>query len=835
MKTPRLIVLSTLILLWFAGNFVGQVQRAAAQEDLISISVNAGFDGRFRPDMWLPLNVSITNNGDPLEGYLAVRPQRSSGLVSSFTTPISLPSGARQSAFLYTTMRSFGTSITVELFDDNDRLISDLEVPLRQLAPRDRVHIIVTNANSSSIDFTDISTAGQQAAQVNWFPANIPDHSAALHAANTIVFSDVDSGTLTPAQRDAITAWVAQGGHLIITGGASWQPTAAAFREVLPLVPDASETVNEVTEIARLAGDYSTDFTGAYTAASGRLSDDAEVLAQAGDLPLLVRRSLGSGTVDYLALDPSLEPLRDWAQLRALWFTLLTSVDPRPAWTYNALDAAQPTNSLEILPGVNALPEIMAMVLFLGAYVLIVGPLNYLVLSRFNRRELAWFTIPLFISIFSVMAWVTGFNLRGSEVILSRLTVVQSWPTSESAQQHQYIGLLAPRRGSYNLSLPDDRTLRPITDEQQAALSINGSAAITINQTTRFEALDFPVDASFVAGFATVSTTERPDISGSVTVALGPSNELITMRGSIRNDSGETLFDPVLLAANQVVRLGGMLEPGSVRPFNHSQRRREDNVAAASPIEYSIGSSGTANTGFRAYQPAFTGIWQSAADILGRDTLSTGRFGITQADETEQELLRREELLRTIMADQLDSTARADRVYLAAWSQNAGSEENLGGVPWRPVDSTLYLVELNVEQNLSGSSALHIVRPEHFSWTAVERENFGNVTPTNATLFSEGSVVFRFTPNAAHQLREVNALTLIFERESGTLREAEISLWNWEKAAWEAITINTERIDVRTPQRFIGPRNAVQLRLTRSTTSGQLAIRRIAFEQRGRL
>ncbi|MBK8024645.1 MAG: hypothetical protein IPK19_25285 [Chloroflexi bacterium] len=45
---------------------------------------------------------------------------------------------------------------------------------------------------------------------------------------------------------------------------------------------------------------------------------------------------------------------------------------------------------------------------FLALYILLVGPANYFLLSRINRREWAWVTIPILILVFSALAHTLG-------------------------------------------------------------------------------------------------------------------------------------------------------------------------------------------------------------------------------------------------------------------------------------------------------------------------------------------------------------------------------------------------------------------------------------------
>jgi hypothetical protein len=210
--------------------------------------------------------------------------------------------------------------------------------------------------------------------------------------------------------------------------------------------------------------------------------------------------------------------------------TLLTSVNPILPWTRSFTDWDRAIDALENLPGVNL---VLALCGFLGLYMILVGPLNYLILSRFNRREWAWATIPALIVLFSVMSWTLGASVRGTEVTLSRLTVVQSWPTAERARVDQVVGLLSPFRADYSLSVTDERLLRPISRSTRAGLFGGGpiQSNIDIRQTDFFTANEFTVDTSFVAGFSAAGDMPKPAIGGQATLAFQPDGRLQKVRG----------------------------------------------------------------------------------------------------------------------------------------------------------------------------------------------------------------------------------------------------------------------------------------------------------------
>ncbi|MEL6271819.1 MAG: hypothetical protein AAFR22_18575, partial [Chloroflexota bacterium] len=518
----RLAVLIVLAL--FA--FIAAAQPAQAQSgaSLIEMRVEAGYDGFFRDDQWFPVRVAVTNNGDPIDARVVVRPETTRGVGGTYSLPVDLPTNSAKEDFLYVTARGTVTEMRVELIDNVDDLVlASRTVGVASIQATEQLYVVVTQSAAGSIDMTGAAAPGLVARQANWEVETIPDNAAALESINTLVFTDVDTAGLTLPQQAALEAWVAGGGHLVVTGGPRWESTSEGVSNLLPLVPDDSMTMGDLAPLAAFLGDDNT-LAADTTVATGDLIDGAVVLSQTFDsIPLLARRTLGDGTVDYLAADPNTVPLRGWERTSDLWYLLASTRDPLPTWAgvFSQWEAA--TISSEILPGLDVLPSVLPLCGFLALYIALIGPLNYVVLNRINRREYAWLTIPVFILLFSGLAWIVGGELRGNDPSIGRVTMVRSWPDTEIAHTSELIGLLSPQRTQYTLEVDEGSFLRTIPDTNLVTgsggiLQSSFQSSIEIQQESGFRGFEFPVDASFVAGFATYGTIEKPEISGTVTM-----------------------------------------------------------------------------------------------------------------------------------------------------------------------------------------------------------------------------------------------------------------------------------------------------------------------------
>ena len=819
--------------------FGGDALPAQAQSGIVTLTINAGFGGRFRDNMWTPVLVRLENTGASFSGTLIIRPERTRGLTNPVSTPIELPRDAIQTFTLYVSLRSFAENLRVELLTPDGLIAAEAEAVVRLISPTERLYVRVSDTLSSSIDLSGAASSRQLVTQADIAAFVIPDRAAGLEAVDALVVANADTGSLTPDQRAALREWVTGGGHLMVTGGAGYQASAAGLIELLPFRPEASVPSEDFGAIAAVAGaGYDLESSAEISLiATGTLQDGAQLLAvDSQSRPLIARRLLGLGLVDYIAFDPLAAPFEQWDGLPALWLSLMSSGESRPSWASGFVNIAQGYPAIEILPGVTVLPEATAMAVFLVLYILVIGPINYFILSRIGRRELAWVTIPAFILIFTTAAWVTGFNLRGEEIILSRLSVVESWSDAPDARVRQLIGLLAPRRAQYNLALEDDRALRPLMRANSGFLS-NSPSPVQIVQDDVFRAVDFPVDASFMAGFVAEGRIDVPDISGSLTVLEGRLSE--TWRGSLQNNLPFALTDAVLLSRHGAYRLENPLNAGELRVIDTDIAYSVEQRTHAASIQYATGFAAPAQFRYtvRGRAEAF-GPETTLRDIVGDLKFSSGiYYGLTGAylDQTlSQTDARRQLFLSNFILDQFAANGRGDSVYLVGWSDIAPTNEQISGAGWRAVDSTLYIIELDVTRQPS-SGNVTIVHPDQFTWLSIADEGATDANPNSIVYFTDGELAYRFTPIPDKQLAQVTGLTLVIEETNVSFSNTQIGLYDWRLGEYVLIELQGVRTRIPNPGRFIGPMNAVQVEISRVSTSGSLAISRLGIEQTGSL
>ena len=143
-------------------------------------------------------------------------------------------------------------------------------------------------------------------------------------------------------------------------------------------------------------------------------------------VPLVAVRDVGQGHVVYMGASPALAPLKGWDGLPALEKRIFSEHALRISYgaglrfgpnnrSFGGYGGAvfQSYGGMFDLPGLE-LPNVWLVGGFLLLYIIIIGPLNFIILRRMRRTELAWFTIPVGVVLFSVVAYMLAVGSKGA-------------------------------------------------------------------------------------------------------------------------------------------------------------------------------------------------------------------------------------------------------------------------------------------------------------------------------------------------------------------------------------------------------------------------------------
>lgn len=547
----------------------------------LEMTAQPAFGGRFKYGEWLPVFVDMANSGPDLLGEIQVTITNPTGRLH-FALPAELPSGARKRFTLYILPNNFSRSATVEFAAGETRLTHTIKLAV---IPNDRYIIGAVMAHAeglAAVNPPQLSGRRERVDLIHLTLADLPERHQGWRMLNALILNDVDTSALTPAQNAALSRWVAEGGRLVVGGGSGAGRTLAG----LPAEMQPVTLANQV-ETAALPG--LERYTGKTILVPGPFlmaasqpvahaavllnneaklqTQDISALASDSTLPLIVELPFGAGYVDFIALDLSQSPFDAWAGATDFAEQLLS---PGAAWPqYLPMDVAPQQMSdsqiyyaLTNLPSLD-LPSIRFLGLLLIGYILLVGPVNYFLLRWRDRLAWAWVTIPLLTVVFSGLAYGLGFSLRGGDIIVNQISIIEMGQTGQIKRADTYAGIFSPHRQSYAVEIDAESLVRPIGQNAYDPWggAVNSSSTLRIVESNPTLLQGLAVDQWSMQSFvAETSQVEPPGLAVHLTA------EADGLRGQVSNQSSAAWEDVIFIFNGQFQKLGNLM-PGQTLPI----------------------------------------------------------------------------------------------------------------------------------------------------------------------------------------------------------------------------------------------------------------------------
>jgi hypothetical protein len=550
--------------------FVLLVAPMASAAGPVSIEARGLLGGRFSAGGWLGLAITLANDGAPVTGYVAA--DTTDGVARRL---VELPAGARKQVMLFVQPEPFQRSVEVRFeVDDEELAAADVAVDALDSG---LTHVVIISDGGGSLR-PQILARGQAGTPepIDLAASDLPERAEPLRGIKAIVWA-ADSTVLSDGQHLSLERWVASGGHLVVIGGPDWQARTAAFAEILPVLSLAALDGASADQLATWVGADAPP-AGEQTAATGTLAPDAQQLValdESGTQPLLAVGSRGAGRVSYVALDLATAAFQGWDGSARLWARLLP--DNRLAAQFGGFpieeEAANAmTQALSNLPALDVPPAELLLAVIVG-YILLIGPISYLVLRRVDRRELAWVTAPLLVVLFSACSYGIGSSMKGSQIIVNEISLVRTTIGGAAASVQTYAGVFSPTRATYDLTVRADALLAPLRSQAFEPVPVEErSYLMEQGDPARLRGLEVSV-----FGFQSVRAESVVAYSPSLEVEWQIDGDAIT--GTVRN-GGDAPIEDVAVINTTGGEMVGDLDPGESDEFTFSLRNFNGSAAA---------------------------------------------------------------------------------------------------------------------------------------------------------------------------------------------------------------------------------------------------------------
>jgi hypothetical protein len=451
----------------------------AAQGQTLHWDATIGFGGAYKEGAWAPVFVDITNRADSRSGEILI-PVVDYGRTGerpaiTYTVPVESPRNSSKRYLLYVPPER-----VEKVYLKLGRLQYERELGNTRAAGRADSLVVVLGGERALLNFLQGAQAappstiiakedayggpgGQtgtdgaviQVGRAEW--QSLPDSWLGWDGVDAVVLGDAGFASASPAAVDALLRWVELGGTLIVPGGAlSSQMAASPLGRLLPITVRGTEAAPGLGDLAAWA--QQPIEPGQVLLTSGPLAKGASALCGSVERPLIAVSDVGAGRIAMTAFDYTSAPVKYWDGQTAMWQRLIAQVPTRPSVTEAAESSSRYTPEIGLADAATytpaaALPPFWLLLGFLGAYIIVLVPVNYTVLKRWDRRELAWVTTPAIVIVFTLGAYGLGYGMRGGQVVLNRLAVIEAASDTRLARARGYVGIFSPARTSYELLL----------------------------------------------------------------------------------------------------------------------------------------------------------------------------------------------------------------------------------------------------------------------------------------------------------------------------------------------------------------------------------------------
>jgi len=424
----------------------------------LSVEETIGFRETIKIGKWLPVTVTIRNDGAAVRGLLALELSTvSEGYPQPYTTTLSqdvdLPTQSRKRYTFVVMFRGFTHPLVIRLTDQSGMSVYTREIDLRTLSSPDR--LILVFSNEPALDSL-ASVAPGKARVVYQNVDELPARWDALDAVDLIALRNLSLAPLRPEQMQALQQWVARGGRLLVTGGPNWtQYTHPIWRELMPLKVTGMVEVTTLQPLESLVGVRAPEDIRLSILRTDAIN--GKILAQTEDHALLITQKRGRGEVVFAAFDPGRAPFTAWEGTALLWKMLFHLDDIPNYWKLRRelRETFEETWTSQVLQlPLLAFPSHLLLAVFLVLYVSTIGFFFWRVGLDSPAARDSWMLIGLTLAAFTGAAHLLFREPHiQQDALLFEVSAVDVIPQSRFGDVETHLALLSIRKQTYDVKI----------------------------------------------------------------------------------------------------------------------------------------------------------------------------------------------------------------------------------------------------------------------------------------------------------------------------------------------------------------------------------------------
>ncbi|WP_427071525.1 hypothetical protein [Lysinibacillus fusiformis] len=574
MKKTKITALTLLVMLMMSFLLPSTQAQAAAP---LEVKATAGISGKAKYQSVVPLQVTVKNNGADFSGDMAINSSNSYEAASALVVPIDIAAGEEKTFTFYLDGLADNGYSDANLFAfyegniEKGKKIAYKGTKRLQSNFLDPTSTFVYTLTDKSDRLSALLRLSSFVPQNNVEIFNInqlkdytfPEDEQGLAMANVIVIDEVAIADLAQKQQAALLKWVQDGGTLLLGATDQVDATAGVFKDYLPMSLSQEMTSISAETLTKLSGGGI--FTQPISIHTATNHEESLPVLTENNVVLASKKKIGSGEIIQTAFSLGDQPLASMDGYAALLAKIIDiqSISQQGMMSQGQSPLDQISYELrninELFPSFEVSVSYMLIVIIL--YIIIIGPVLYFVLKKVDKREHAWWIIPVFSIVLSIGLFIVGAKDR---IVQPQVQQSAFYKVNEDSSLNGYYveSILTNRSGDFIVNTDKNTTavaMRNYNNFTGSVGDLHESSYIKENangSTLTLRDLNYWSVQSFGG------KTSAQNI-GKMDVDITLKNEKLT--GTIKNNFPFELKDVTLISGVKEVKLGDIKANGTLQ------------------------------------------------------------------------------------------------------------------------------------------------------------------------------------------------------------------------------------------------------------------------------
>lgn len=557
-----------ILLMIIALSFIIHIDSASAAPKL-EVDAEIGVSNMVKYNAPVSIKMTITNNGSSFSGDLVIDTAASYSSGSAHVYPLDLPEGETKTITVYLDALSEEYGYNYRLDEllyfyeggiekgkqvkfTNDTMIrphfydpySSFVFTLTENSDRLGALLRLSQYVNNDIEIFHLNQIPNYE-----FPTDV----RGLSMANILIVDETSISDLAEEKQQALLEWVEEGGTLLVGASDQVNQALGIFTKYLPLNLSSEKVTvsNSVLEKLSIGGTF-TENIEVYRATE---KEGSTTIFADGNTILASSADVGKGHIIQTAFSLGDEPLSKMDGYAKLLSELLKD-------SLNRNYSGYSMGYLEYLPQemgrINELyPSFQVsttgLIVVTVVYILLIGPILYLVLRRLDKREHSWWLIPLVSILLTLSIFIVGAKDR---IMQSQINQSAFYRVDGNTLSGYYVQSLLTNRGGDFVYTTDKNTTAIATKEHGLADSGRLHEKSYVETHAGGSTLHLR-NLNYWSVQSVVGKTTIPN-AGNFEMDLTLTNS--ELKGTIKNNFPFPLKDVMILSGNREIEIGN-LEP----------------------------------------------------------------------------------------------------------------------------------------------------------------------------------------------------------------------------------------------------------------------------------